>query len=409
MMHVQKFLKEYGLVELQKRFAIVVNEYPDRVVLNYNQIESPRFVTLVDECRALILRKDTGEVLARTFERFYNIGESVDPKMGLDIQRIATPIESSQEFMAFALNESIIETKLDGSLLSLYHDGDKWCVSTRKMAFAEGQSTLGRTFAEIFFEVANKKRIIEQLDISPTSMRDFTYIFELTGPENRVVTPYENTNITLIGCRNRNEDTNYRELSTTELRNLSAYLNVDRPKTFTCSSYEELLILVKAFPTMEEGTVLKIEVENGSHRRIKVKNPQYVAIAHMRENGGVSPKNVLNLIIANEHMEYLKYFECDKKYFSFVEEIYSEIKNRIKAIYDDCKNINSQKDFALTIIPKTVYAFEKGIIFSMRKEGKMVEELLKNMGAKKISDGINLKEKFVNKFHVVVEDEDVTS
>jgi hypothetical protein len=37
----------------------------------------------------------------------------------------------------------------------------------------------------------------------------------------------------------------------------------------------------------------EIEVENGSHRRIKVKNPQYVAIAHLRgNNGNISPKNV---------------------------------------------------------------------------------------------------------------------
>ena len=407
MMEVQKFLKEHGIEELQKQFAIVVTDYPDRVVLNYNQIESPRFVSLVDECRALILRKGTWEVLARSFDRFYNLGESVDPKMGLETQRIADPVATNQVFKTFVLNnESIIEDKLDGSLLSLYHDGDKWCVSTRKMAFAEGKSTLGRTFSEIFFEVANRIRVTDKIEASPDNMRDFTYVFELTGPENRVVTPYSETDITLIGCRSRNEAFNYRELSVTELNNLASYFGVRRPGYFSCASYEELLALVKSFPTMQEGVVLKIEVEEGSHRRIKCKNPQYVAVAHMRENGGVSPKNVLNLVIANEHFEYLKYFGCDKPYFDFVEDIYAEIKNRIASIYQEHKDIKDQKEFALTIMPKTVYAFEKGVIFSLRKNGNTVDNELKDVGAKKIAIGINLKQKFIDKFHIVVEDDE---
>jgi len=409
MMKVQKFLKEYGLAELQKQFAIVVTDYPDRVVLNYNQIESPRFVSLVDECRALILRKDTWEVLARSFDRFYNLGESIDSKMSLDKQRIATEVQDSQEFTTFSIDEAIIEEKLDGSLLSLYHDGDKWCVSTRKMAFAEGKSTLGRTFAEIFFEAANKIKLIDNLEVQYSGnsiFKDSTYVFELTGPENRVVTPYSDTQITLIACRCKNVEYNYRERSTTELNHLANYLNVKRPKSFTCASYEGLLSLVKAFPTMDEGVVLKIEVENGSHRRIKCKNPQYVAVAHMRENGGVSPKNVLNLVMANEHHEYLKYFPEDKKYFDFVEEIYNNLKTDINLTYEDNKHIESQKEFALAIIARNLYgSVANGFLFNMRK-GKVLEDLLKDFGAKKLAIALNLKKKFIDKFHIVVEDEE---
>ena len=74
-MNVQKYLKEYGLDKLVEEFSIIVTDYPDRVVLNYNQIDSPRFHPVVDECRALILRKGTWEVMARSFDRFYNVGE----------------------------------------------------------------------------------------------------------------------------------------------------------------------------------------------------------------------------------------------------------------------------------------------------------------------------------------------
>lgn len=119
-MEVQKFLKEHGIEELQKQFAIIVTDYPDRVVLNYNQIDSPRFIPLVDECRALILRKGTWEVMARSFDRFYNLGESVDPKEGIEVQRIAnpgikrTPTPNDTFYRKLNIANANIQEKLDG-------------------------------------------------------------------------------------------------------------------------------------------------------------------------------------------------------------------------------------------------------------------------------------------------------
>jgi hypothetical protein len=412
MMEVQKFLQTYGLEELQKQFAIGVTDYPDRVVLNYNQIDSPRFNPIVDECRALILRKGTWEVMARSFDRFYNLGEGCDPKDGLDMQRIPnpgikrTPTPNDIFVKRFNIAKAVIQEKLDGSLMSFYWDGEKWCVSTRKLAFAEGQTNLGRTFAEVFWDAASKTQLPNKIKTSlGLDLREFTLVFELTGPENRVVTPYSENKITLIGGRSNSELSFYRELSMTELDNLADVLDVGRPKPYTVDSYEKLLILVDSFPTMDEGVVLLIEAENGSHWRIKCKNPKYVAVAHLRENGGLSPKNVLSLVMSGEHYEYLKYFPEDKKYFDFVEVIYAEVKQRIVAIYAECKDIKEQKDFALTMMPKTKFSFEKGIIFSMRKGGDM-EQLLREFGAKKLSQGLNLKQKFIDEFHVVVEDDE---
>jgi hypothetical protein len=406
MMEVQKYLREHGLERLIEEFHIVCTMYPDRVVLNYNQIESPRFVTLVDECRALILRKDTWEVMARSFDRFYNLGESVEPKMGLDMQRIAnpgikrTPTENDTFYRSFNITNSTILEKLDGSLMSFYWDGAEWCVSTRKMAFAEGQTNLGRTFKEVFFDAAGKR-----LDFIKREAKDMTLVFELTGPENRVVTPYLKNSITLIGGRSNREEENYRELSGTELDNIAFGTGIARPKEYKVNSYQELLDLVNSFPTMDEGVVLLIENENGSHRRIKCKNPAYLAIAHMRDNGNISPRRVLALVMQNDHHEYLRYFECDKPYFDFVEAEYAVIKNRIDTIYKEHMAIKDQKEFALTIMPKVVYSFEGGIIFSLRKKGGTIEDGLVKIGAEKIAKMMNLKKMFVDKFHVTIEEE----
>ena len=404
MMLVQKFLREHGIEELQKQFAIVVTDYPDRISLNYNQIDSPRFNTIVDECRGLILRKGTWDVMAMSFLRFYNFSEGIEEKDKLSGFQREASIGESKMMWKLCLDKALIQNKLDGSLLSCYFDGDKWCVSTRKMAFAEGQTNLGRTFSEVFWDAASKTELKEFL--SNVEMREFTFVFELTGPENRVVSIYPENKITLIGARNNLECNNYRELTNTELNNIAGVMKVDRPENFVCEDFSQLFKLVESFPTLQEGVVLVVENENGSHQRVKCKNPQFVAVAHLRENGGVSPKNVLNLVMANEHHEYLKYFECDKPYFDFVEGIYAEIKNRIDTIYKENMGIKEQKEFALTIMPKTVYSFEKGVIFSLRKSGGTVDNQLKDVGAKKIALGINLKQKFIDKFHVAVEEEE---
>lgn len=70
-----EFLKEHGIQKLRDDFAITVKEVDDLLVLNYNQIESPKTHPIVIECRSLIL--DTGfNVVSRSFDRFFNIYEN---------------------------------------------------------------------------------------------------------------------------------------------------------------------------------------------------------------------------------------------------------------------------------------------------------------------------------------------
>lgn len=410
MLNVQKYLKEFGLKKLQEEFHVEAREYPDKgiVVLNYSQIDSPRFSPVVDECRGLILKLDTWEVVSQSFERFYNWGESIPDevrKVNPNSQRVAS---EKEEYRVFDISKAIIEAKLDGSLLSLSLRDGKWQVSTRSMGFAEGQTNFGMTFEEAFWDAAKKTKLIEFL-LWHRVADNFTLVFELTGPYNRIVTRYEENTISLIGARSNKEDSNYRELSALELDNLAYFLKVARPKYFTVNSYEELIQLVNSFPTLDEGVVLKIENKNGSHWRVKVKNPKYLAISKLRGNGQINPHRLLDLIMMGEQSEFLSYFPEDKKYVDFVSQEYEEAKARIVAIFEEHKDIKEQKDFALAIMPKVQYSFEQGIVFNLRKRGGKAEDYLKQMGGNKISKGMNLKDKFVKKFGIQVEEEEEKS
>jgi hypothetical protein len=373
-MKVQEYLEANGLQALVDEFNIVVTDYPDRVVLNYNQIDSPRFNPICDECRALILQKDTWDVLARSFDRFYNVGEGEDWK-------------------DFPIQEARIDEKLDGSLLSLYNDGEKWCVSTRKMAFAEGGTAFGLTFAELFNEATQGTTINGYI---ATQKKGHTYVFELTSPMNRIVTRYDDTSITLIGIRS-NED-GY-EVGKEGLDRRAFDMGVARPKVFKGESIEDLQEQAAALNVMDEGFVFVVETDDGSFRRLKCKNPKYVAIAHLRDNGSISPRRIMTLVMANEHAEYLGYFPEDTKYFDFVEEIYLDSITRIANLWKEVKDIESQKDFALTIQKKAEYKYETGVLFQLRKDKtKEISDIIKDIDPKKLTKSLQLKEKFGKMF-----------
>ena len=76
MLEVQKYLKEKGVEALKQEFSIIVKEAGDLLVLNYNQIESPKTHPIVIECRSLILDKQYN-VVSRSFDRFFNLQEDV--------------------------------------------------------------------------------------------------------------------------------------------------------------------------------------------------------------------------------------------------------------------------------------------------------------------------------------------
>ena len=382
-MNVQDYLKDNSLDKFKEEFDMVIREYDDRVVLNYNQIKSPRFHPIVDECRGLILRKGTWEVMARSFDRFYNVGEGEIWK--------TFPIESAR-----------FDQKLDGSLISVYHDGEKWCIATRGMAFAEGETAAGIIFSDLFKMAVKDTNLWQYLEDFKSS-RYYTYVFELTSPYNKIVTPYSEPSATLLAMRDKMTGS---EQEAIILDREAATMGIKRPELFKFKTIDEVIAAASDLESMEEGFVLVVE-QNGSFRRMKCKNPKYVAIAHMRMNGNISPKNVLTLLIDNDHHEYLGYFPEDEKYFDFVEKIFNDIRRRIMDINNECSGIEDQKEFAIAIQGRTELSFENGILFKMRKSGNGTDSLgaiLSQMGGKKLAKAINLKSQFAKEFGFKEED-----
>lgn len=153
---------------------------PRKFALNYDQIEAVDGDPLVNLCRGLVLRQLSGErgeageyeVLARPFPRFYNLGSGHCPPMDW--------------------TTATFEEKLDGTLCIVYFDPDldRWCVGTRNVPDADHPTNTGVTFAELFIRHCTGWEKDETV----------TYCFELTGPDNQIVVPYDAWTTTLLAA-----------------------------------------------------------------------------------------------------------------------------------------------------------------------------------------------------------------
>jgi hypothetical protein len=350
MLNVQQYLAINSLDDLALEFGIKVSAYADRVVLNYSMIDSPRFHPVCDECRGLILSLNDLGIISRSFDRFYNYGESIEHK-GIDFNRL------------------VAMDKEDGSLMNVYHDGARWNVASRKLAFAEGNTDSGGVFFELFRQALG-------CDVQKTFAhlpREQTYIFELCSRQNRIVKRYDTPEAFLLAARDKYTGEYAGFDMITEFSRIIARqgASVLLPGTYRFSSLAEIMEAMKELDTLDEGYVC---VDEATGLRVKIKNPSYLAVYHLRENGNISPKRIVNLVFMNDHEEYLTYFEEDRKYFQPYIIAYQRLVDNIRENYARFKDIENQKDFALAIKDLAV----KDILFQLRR-GRSLEDVLNSL------------------------------
>ena len=340
-------MKNNTYEDLTKEFGIKVNEYDDRVVLNYSQIDSPKHDPIVKECRALILSKPDHKVMSRAFDRFFNYGED-------------------QRTKEFDISKAVVDEKIDGSLCPVYHDGDKWQVATRGMAFAEGETPTGRTYRDVFIEALGG----DPNDVFKDISKELCVIFELVSPESRVVKPYEKACVYLLDVCGKDTGTFYG-------RELSYFWNIPEgakwryPERYEFETWDDCLLASKKLPAMDEGYVAVLNHD----WRIKIKNPAYLAIANLRMNGLINEKRIIKLVLMNDQDEYLQYFPEDQKEFDPYIEAYETMILDIDKHWVAYKDLEDQKEFAMAI--KDCPA--KSILFGMRNRQQKIHDVIDNM------------------------------
>lgn len=322
-------------------------KYPNLYCLNYDQINSPKLHTIVKECRSLVLsvygnttkHGDYYEdfyVVSRSFDRFFNYQEVED----------TTDVN---------INELVAVEKVDGSLVSMFYYQGKWLYRTRSMIMPDESMTINGTTATWVELIEPFVDFMECL--SSNISEDNTYIFEVVSPHNRVVTRYDEPAAYFLGAR-ENKTGKY------VTKEVYLPLEISVPEFYTFKSMESCLSSAKSLPNLEEGYVM---CTKEGEPVMKVKSPAYVAAHRLRGETILTGKRVMDMIFLNEQEEYLSIFPEDEDMFNTYLTALSRLKADFEALWIKTKNIEDQKEFALSVKESSI----SSLLFNKRKDNSL--------------------------------------
>jgi hypothetical protein len=349
------YLRDNGIDALCEKYYIKARrhaQYPNLISLKYSQIESPMSEPIVQACRGIVVNEDDWSVVARPYDKFFNIEEG-----------LAVPVDWS--------TAKTFE-KVDGSLIIMYHYDKEWRVGTSGTPDGSGDvQGFGFSFKELFWKTWN------DLDYKLPVDENKTFLFELMTPYNRVVVQHPKGRIVLHGVRDKNEP----------------YAEYD-PADFSSFGWE----IVKTYPLNNEKAVMEFAstlnglecegmvVVDSNFNRVKVKCADYLRYSHMKE--GMSMRSMLDIVRNNEGAEFLAYFEEFRTYYDSIKIKYEDFVKEIEEYYESIKDIEVQKDFAFKSVGKKY----SGVLFSLRKGTfSNVKEALAAYDLRKLEDMIGIE------------------
>jgi len=368
MLAIIEYIRKNGLEKAISEFNLICKEYEHKILLKYNQIESDMSIPEVQDCRGLILEKNTWNVLSLAFRKFFNSGETHAAKIDWDTAHI--------------LN------KEDGTMIQVYWDwyDMTWYVGTTGTANGEGEvnNKYGTTFNDLFWDTVNNKYTFNECLLN----KDLIYVIELCIPYNIVVTPHGESSAKLLAVRNR---LTLKELSQVDLFMVSESLGIPLVKSYDLNvgNADELAKTLVGMPWSEEGYVVRDTNDN----RVKIKNPAYLQAHHLKNKMG--NHHIMGIIKTNEIEEFIATFKEREEEIRKLEKSYITLRDKLTKSWDELfllkpKNITSQekKRFAMNVfdfVDKNDLKEFSGMFFSLN-EGKVnsVSDYLINYDDKKL-------------------------
>ena len=372
---IVKYIKEHGLAKAINDFSLKTRIYQDKILLKYDQLESPFGNREVEECRGIVLEKDTWKVMCLGLTKFYNSAEGHAAKIDWSTARI--------------------QTKLDGTCINLYYDWHKECWFAATTGTAEGEGEVNNrydtSFNDLFWETVKNNydevKFMGMLDYFKSEL-PVTLTFELTTPYNIVVTPHSESSITLLSARYMNT---LDEVDVDMLMEFSNQLGVPYVEEHDLNrgNFGHLIKTFENMPFDNEGYV----VVDGNFNRVKVKNPAYVSAHYLK--GRSESHHILDIVKSNEIDEFIATFAERKEEILMLDENYKVLLTTLVEGWEALaehkpKNISpsERKKFAtkvFSLVDDMGLSSMTGLYFALM-DGKVesVEDYVRNMDNKKL-------------------------
>ena len=348
MNELQNFLRihdNWESILTQPPYNLKVSRDGNYTMFKYSQIASDFSIPLVREARGIIFREDKNfECVCRPFDKFGNYGESYVPEIDWD--------------------SASVQTKIDGSLMKVWYDDGVWHVSTNGTidAFkAELNDAKYHSFGDLFMSVWELNDN-EDATLHP----DFTYMFELVSPHNKVVIPYDKTKLYFLGFR----DTKTGEEFMPEDSIVADLFDIPERLSLAAPSLDAVREIAEKLPWSEEGYV----VCDGMFNRIKVKSPAYVA-AHYLVTGHVnSIPRLIDIILSGEEEEFLTYGAEYEDEITELKNLMATFMIEAMDLAEKYKNLPSVKEVALAVDKDNVEKRYRDFIFRNYRENTTFAE-----------------------------------
>ena len=259
------------------------------VLFKYNQINSDFNEPICLEARGLILDStDNFRVVRMAFKKFFNLGE---------------PFAAHIDW-----NTAVATEKIDGSIMSVWFARGKWHLSTNATidAFKAPLSGVGpyKNFGELFESVL-------PLSTFANYNKHRCWTFELVSPYNKVVIDYPETKVYLLSVRDMDS---LEELGLDVVEMLADANGLTVPERYDLNNEADYRKVVEQMPEGHEGIV----VRDVNGERVKIKTLLYFQMHRARNNGVLTLERAIELILANDHAEFLSYFPEYTDYFNSV-------------------------------------------------------------------------------------------
>ena len=253
---------------------------PNLVMFKYSQFGSDFTNPIVRCCRGSVydIQPDgTVRPYLLPFFKFMNYGEN-----GAD------PIDWSGTLY--------VRNKLDGSLIKLLKEtdgNDLWTtngsfditVDVPELFPAQNDENLPPpyTFASLRdYALRGREEEIKRLPPG------WTFMFELTSPYNRIVVPYSETKLHLLGCRDPNGIERTPEWAAKEFA-----LTFETPKIYQLNNIDAVIEYCNSVNTNDrEGVV----IQDGNFNRIKIKTEHYRSLHLLKGEDNFSDSRIFDAI-----------------------------------------------------------------------------------------------------------------
>lgn len=377
-LEVVKFLQATGLQgieafkKLRETFAIDYKTKGNLIVLNYNQIKSPKTHAITKECRSLVLDLHTFEVISRAYDRFFNLGEGLENH----------DIDYSQSYGL---------EKADGSLVVFFYNPHEhqWIMRTRT-AFGD-DVTLSfphMSFKDLIYSDVNvTDELIQELFKSTGT--DLSFIFEYIGFHIQHTTKYSKNELVLIGVRNNitGEYWGYDALlKWVEQVNVTyPTVNMRVCKVFKFNSLEQVIEALTSLPRGEEGFVMW---DTSTNMRFKIKSPSYLAQAKLIDKGEFVPRRIVVSILLGDMDEIITYNPDYAEHFKPYKEKVDALLEEMNVLWEKVKYISDKKEFAMQVKSSKL----NGLFFAALRDGNTPHEQLQKLLA---TDAERIAESFV--------------